>query len=208
MDGYDADGNRVYDKVHGATCHQCRQKTLGRRTSCASCGSLSGQLCGDCLFMRYGEHVDEVAARPDWACPHCRGLCNCSFHRARRGWAPTGTLYRRAAAQGYASVAHYLVLNNLEPGARRGALGAMPPGLRAEVEAALAAEAAAAAGAEGEQGGEEEEGAGQEEPGGEGAPARKRRRGPAGEGAKGAKGGGGGGGEAPLRRGLRDAAAV
>jgi predicted amidophosphoribosyltransferase len=40
VDGYDAAGNRIYDKVNGLTCHQCRQKTLGKRTSCSGCGSL------------------------------------------------------------------------------------------------------------------------------------------------------------------------
>ena len=40
MDGYDASGNRVYDKVSGMTCHQCRQKTLGRHTSCSECQTL------------------------------------------------------------------------------------------------------------------------------------------------------------------------
>ena len=39
-DGYGADGNRVYDKVNGMTCHQCRQKTLGRHTSCSECQTL------------------------------------------------------------------------------------------------------------------------------------------------------------------------
>lgn len=59
-----------------------------------------------------------------WACPPCRGLCNCSFHRARRGWAPTGSLYRHALAEGYASVAHFLVLTSVEEGV------VVPPGLR------------------------------------------------------------------------------
>ncbi|KAK9832095.1 hypothetical protein WJX81_006077 [Elliptochloris bilobata] len=112
VDGYDVSGNRVYDKVSGQTCHQCRQKTLGRHTSCAECQTLHGVFCGDCLFMRYGENIVELGA--DWVCPPCRGLCNCSFHRIRRGWAPTGTLYRRALAEGYKSVAHYLVLTKLE----------------------------------------------------------------------------------------------
>ena len=40
VDGYDASGNRVYDKVSGMTCHQCRQKTLGRHTSCSQCQTL------------------------------------------------------------------------------------------------------------------------------------------------------------------------
>lgn len=49
---------------------------------------------------RYGENVDEVNANPDWLCPLCRDICNCSFHRSKRGWAPTGTLYRHAIAEG------------------------------------------------------------------------------------------------------------
>lgn len=61
---------------------------------------LQGVLCGDCLFMRYGENILEVAELADWKCPVCRGLCNCSNHRIRQGWAPTGSLYRRAIAEG------------------------------------------------------------------------------------------------------------
>ena len=33
VDGYDAKGNRIYDPVRGATCHQCRQKTVCKHTS-------------------------------------------------------------------------------------------------------------------------------------------------------------------------------
>ena len=65
--------------------------------------------------MRYGENVDEaIAAGSAWTCPPCRDLCNCSFCRQRKGWPPTGTLYRRAIREGFASVAHYLVLNDAE----------------------------------------------------------------------------------------------
>ena len=39
MDGYDAAGERVYDRVNGKTCHQCRQKTIGKRTRCGHCES-------------------------------------------------------------------------------------------------------------------------------------------------------------------------
>ena len=42
------------------------------------------------------------ACLADWRCPMCRDLCNCSFHRSKRGWAPTGTLYRHAIAEGEA----------------------------------------------------------------------------------------------------------
>lgn len=114
VDGYDAQGNRIYDKAAGLTCHQCRQKTLGKRTSCSTCQSLQGVFCGDCLYMRYGENINEVSCNPSWVCPPCRDLCNCSFHRSKRGWCPTGTLYRKSIAEGYASVAHFLVLTQLD----------------------------------------------------------------------------------------------
>jgi hypothetical protein len=44
VDGYDETGNRIYDKVNGMTCHQCRQKTLGRHTTCSECNSLHVRL--------------------------------------------------------------------------------------------------------------------------------------------------------------------
>lgn len=113
VDGYDASGNRIYDKANGQTCHQCRQKTLGLRTSCSCCQSLKGVFCGDCLYMRYGENVKEVAKNAAWTCPDCRGICNCSIHRIRKGWAPTGQAYPQAIAAGYKSVAHMLILQNL-----------------------------------------------------------------------------------------------
>lgn len=112
VDGYDASGARLYDRERGTTCHQCRQKTLGAHTACTLCHALRGSFCGDCLFMRYGENVTEANADPAWVCPPCRGLCNCSFHRAKLGWAATGALFRGAVAAGFPSVAHYLVLNN------------------------------------------------------------------------------------------------
>ena len=111
VDGYDDSGNRIYDKgPAGKTCHQCRQKTVCKHTSCAGCGAARGQFCGDCLFMRYGENVDEAARDAAWRCPPCRDLCNCSFCRQKKGWPPTGSMYRRAIKEGFQSVAHYLVL--------------------------------------------------------------------------------------------------
>eukprot|EP00850_Spirogloea_muscicola_P013248 SM000089S23804 [mRNA] locus=s89:80075:82151:- [translate_table: standard] len=111
---YNAGKTRVYDNLKGRTCHQCRQKTLGQRTTCSRCKSLRGQFCGDCLFMRYGENVLEAQAKKDWVCPVCRDICNCSFCRSHKGWAPTGQLYRKVIAEGYTSVAHYLVLTQQE----------------------------------------------------------------------------------------------
>lgn len=111
QDGYGPDGNRIYDSVRGKTCHQCRQKTLGLRTNCSKCSLLQGQFCGDCLYMRYGENILEVLKNPGWVCPVCRGICNCSFCRQKKGWAATGTLHRYAKSLGYRSVAHYLILS-------------------------------------------------------------------------------------------------
>ncbi|PSC68566.1 Cell division cycle-associated 7 [Micractinium conductrix] len=110
-DGYTSQGERIYDNEKGASCHQCRQKTLGQRTCCSRCKSGLGMLCGDCLFARYGENVEEAVANKDWVCPCCRDLCNCSTHRKKRRWEATGALHRSVKARGYLSGAHYLVLN-------------------------------------------------------------------------------------------------
>lgn len=59
--------------------------------------------------MRYGEHVVEANQNPNWVCPPCRGICNCSLCRQAKGWAPTGALYKRIASLGFKSVAHYLI---------------------------------------------------------------------------------------------------
>ncbi|RDY10993.1 Cell division cycle-associated 7-like protein, partial [Mucuna pruriens] len=109
VDGCGKDGKRIYDSVRGKTCHQCRQKTLGYRTNCSQCNMVQGQFCGDCLYMRYGEHVLEALENLTWLCPVCRGICNCSLCRQAKGWAPTGPLYKKISALGYKSVAHYLI---------------------------------------------------------------------------------------------------
>lgn len=115
QDGYDERGNRIYDPVNGLCCHQCRQKTKGRRTSCSGCNMMRGVYCFDCLYMRQGEHGEEVAELGDaWRCPSCRDICNCSFCRTKKGFPPTGSMYRSALAMGFDSVAHYLVLSNQE----------------------------------------------------------------------------------------------
>ncbi|XP_059434671.1 uncharacterized protein LOC132167677 isoform X2 [Corylus avellana] len=97
VDGYGEDGKRIYDPVKGKTCHQCRQKTLGQHTHCIKCNLVQGQFCGDCLYMRYGENVIEANQNPNWICPVCRGICNCSLCRQGKGWMPTGSLYRKVS---------------------------------------------------------------------------------------------------------------
>ncbi|XP_071727080.1 uncharacterized protein [Rutidosis leptorrhynchoides] len=109
VDGYDDEGNRMYDAYDGKSCHQCRQKTIGLRTKCSKCKGVQGQFCGDCLFTRYGENVLEATANRNWVCPVCRDICNCSRCRRVKGWEPTGNLYRKALKLGFKSVAHYLI---------------------------------------------------------------------------------------------------
>ncbi|GLT39988.1 hypothetical protein SLA2020_141510 [Shorea laevis] len=109
VDGYGKDGKRIYDQVNGKSCHQCRLKTLGHHTRCSKCDMVQGQFCGDCLSMRYGENVIEANQNPNWICPVCRGVCNCSRCRRGKGWAITGDIYRKVVKMGYKSVAHYLI---------------------------------------------------------------------------------------------------
>ncbi|CAA7387682.1 unnamed protein product [Spirodela intermedia] len=115
VDGYDKNGARIYDPVRGKTCHQCRQKTLGYRTHCSSCNLVQGQFCGDCLYMRYGENVLEAIKNPGWVCPVCRDICNCSLCRTKKGWAPTGCLYKKVVSLGFKSVAHFLIQTRRHP---------------------------------------------------------------------------------------------
>ncbi len=64
---------------------------------------------------------------PDWICPCCRDICNCSgvnCMRLKRGWFPTNQLSREAGDQGYKSVAHYLILTHLSEHASVEAIGA------------------------------------------------------------------------------------
>lgn len=64
VDGYDASSNRIYDKVNGLTCHQCRQKTLGKRTSCSGCHSLQvGLSCLTGLTLQ-GQVLSHPRAAP------------------------------------------------------------------------------------------------------------------------------------------------
>ncbi|OMO56772.1 hypothetical protein CCACVL1_26283 [Corchorus capsularis] len=102
-------GGRIYDPVNGKTCHQCRQKTLEDHTHCSKCNKVQGQFCRACLYTRYGEHVPEANENPNWVCPVCRGICNCSLCRKAKGWAPTGYLYKKISQMGFKSVAHYLI---------------------------------------------------------------------------------------------------
>ncbi|KAG7244808.1 hypothetical protein INR49_029827, partial [Caranx melampygus] len=102
--------DKVYDRVAGSTCHQCRQKTIDTKTCCHSeeCRGIQGQFCGPCLRNRYGEDVKKALLDPEWKCPPCRGICNCSFCRQREGRCPTGILFPLAQYHGFSDVHSYL----------------------------------------------------------------------------------------------------
>ncbi|XP_066995901.2 uncharacterized protein [Anabrus simplex] len=93
------------------TCHQCRQKTSDTKSICRSgkCHGLRGMFCGYCLKRRYGEDVADVLLDPNWACPPCRDLCNCSICRSRANLPPTGILFPEASRRGFKCVADYLM---------------------------------------------------------------------------------------------------
>ncbi|NXD25079.1 CDA7L protein, partial [Spelaeornis formosus] len=102
--------DKIYDKVLGSTCHQCRQKTTDTKTVCRNqgCGGVRGQFCGPCLRNRYGEDVKSALLDPAWICPPCRGVCNCSYCRRRDGRCATGMLIHMAKLYGYNNVKEYL----------------------------------------------------------------------------------------------------
>ncbi|KAL2091452.1 hypothetical protein ACEWY4_013715 [Coilia grayii] len=101
---------KIYNSVTGSTCHQCRQKTVDTKTCCRSedCRGIQGQFCGPCLRNRYGEDVRTALLDPEWKCPPCRGICNCSFCRQRDGRCPTGILFPLAQYHGFSDVHSYL----------------------------------------------------------------------------------------------------
>ncbi|XP_059178483.1 cell division cycle-associated 7-like protein isoform X2 [Physella acuta] len=102
--------DKRYDSIYGTTCHQCRQKTNDMKTICRStnCAGVRGQFCGPCLRNRYGEDAKAALKDPDWICPPCRGICNCSFCRRKKGHSSTGILIHIAREKGYPDVNSYL----------------------------------------------------------------------------------------------------
>ncbi|XP_061548180.1 cell division cycle-associated protein 7a [Phycodurus eques] len=101
---------KVYHSVNGSTCHQCRQKTVDTKTNCRNpeCVGVRGQFCGPCLRNRYGEEARDALLDAEWRCPPCRGICNCSFCRARQGRRATGVLVYLAKYHGFDNVHAYL----------------------------------------------------------------------------------------------------
>ena len=80
------------------------------KTVCRSgkCHGVRGQFCGVCLRNRYGECARTALKDPNWQCPPCRNVCNCSICRNRQGKGATGILTQLALKKGYNSVMDYL----------------------------------------------------------------------------------------------------
>ncbi|XP_044748178.1 cell division cycle-associated 7-like protein [Coccinella septempunctata] len=102
--------DKVYDKINGSSCHQCRQKTLDTKTICRNldCFGVRGQFCGPCAKNRYGVDIADALLDPYWSCFVCQGICNCSFCRSRQGKRPTGILAPIAKREGHDSVKEFL----------------------------------------------------------------------------------------------------
>ncbi|EDO33918.1 predicted protein [Nematostella vectensis] len=102
--------DKRYDSINGTSCHQCRQKTDDLKTTCKSenCVGIRGQFCGPCLRNRYGEDAKEAIMNPQWVCPPCRGICNCSFCMKKRGRRCTGILIHLAREKGFEDVKAFL----------------------------------------------------------------------------------------------------
>lgn len=74
VDGTDASGKRVYDKVNGMTCHQCRQKTLGKHTTCSCCNSLQVTATHPCAQLPSAVQLNFWCCffrKLEQHCPHC-----------------------------------------------------------------------------------------------------------------------------------------
>ena len=99
-----------YDTIKGTCCHQCRQKTTDTKSNCRNkdCIGVRGQFCGPCLLNRYGEKVEDALLDPNWHCPVCREICNCSICRNRDGKCATGILINLARYHGFSNVRSYL----------------------------------------------------------------------------------------------------
>ncbi|KAJ2062360.1 hypothetical protein GGI17_002478 [Coemansia sp. S146] len=83
-------GRRIYDSTHGTSCHQCRQKTMDTKIKCSAEGCT---LMFDyhCLLGHYSEDAN-IIDHSEWICPRCRGKCNCSNCKKKRGERPTGQI--------------------------------------------------------------------------------------------------------------------
>ncbi|BDA50698.1 hypothetical protein COCOBI_16-3740 [Coccomyxa sp. Obi] len=118
-----------------------RQKTVEQKTWCpcengmnGRRGTARGVWCGNCLWLRMGQNLNEVLPLCEegvWRCPSCLDLCNCSGRscsRFQKGLEPTDQLHSEAVRQGFKSAAHYLVETLLSEEAVTAAIGSVYEG--------------------------------------------------------------------------------
>ncbi|MCL7052090.1 hypothetical protein MKW94_007988 [Papaver nudicaule] len=123
----DEPGSVLEEFDNRKTCHQCRQRTLNAVAHCknqrldqqfskskSNMKPCPNKFCTKCLLNRYGEKVEEVEMLPDWKCPKCRDICNCSNCRKRKGHMPTGVLVQTAKKTGFSSVSDMLIAKGPE----------------------------------------------------------------------------------------------
>ncbi|VAI84740.1 unnamed protein product [Triticum turgidum subsp. durum] len=127
-------GGRIYDPENGKTCHQCRQKTMDFAVACTQPrkkGLCPIHFCHKCLFNRYGENAEDMTKDAGWTCPKCRGICNCSFCRKKKGETPTGILAHAAKASGHSSV-HDLLIKGSDMVVAAQTLSSLPKKIKKE----------------------------------------------------------------------------
>ena len=88
VDGYDAAGERVYDRVHGKTCHQCRQKTIGKRTACSECQSADVRSSLRPFFAVLAAPVPGAHLQPDRISGHLDYRLQCNLWYTRHALVP------------------------------------------------------------------------------------------------------------------------
>ncbi|XP_037458026.1 uncharacterized protein LOC119329132 isoform X5 [Triticum dicoccoides] len=127
-------GGRIYDPENGKTCHQCRQKTMDFSVACTQPrkkGLCPIHFCHKCLLNRYGENAEDMTKEAGWTCPKCRGICNCSFCRKKKGETPTGILAHAAKASGHSSV-HDLLIKGSDMVVAAQTLSSLPKKIKKE----------------------------------------------------------------------------
>ncbi|KAM3208739.1 hypothetical protein ACQJBY_063434 [Aegilops geniculata] len=127
-------GGRIYDPENGKTCHQCRQKTMDFSLACTQPrkkGLCPIHFCHKCLLNRYGENAEDMTKEAGWTCPKCRGICNCSFCRKKKGETPTGILAHAAKASGHSSV-HDLLIKGSDMVVAAQTLSSLPKKIKKE----------------------------------------------------------------------------
>jgi hypothetical protein len=96
-----------------AICHCCRQIKNNLKADCTS-EDCNVRWCANCLRNKCGEDADEVNALGNWRCGRCLGNCMCSMCRVKAGKKPLGALWPVAKAEGFASVAAYMVAKGMQ----------------------------------------------------------------------------------------------